>query len=85
MSIVQEKLTEVRVVSIVSKVKCDGCSATMAEEVVKVNFYDPDMDYSPSFNLMPGWVEIVKGQFDRRVKAHACGKCLGTRVEELLK
>jgi hypothetical protein len=84
MSIKQEKVTELRVISIISKLTCDGCAAVMSTEEVKVGFYNPDEKYDPAFNLAPGWVEIVKGQYGNRTKHHACGKCLGSRVEELL-
>ncbi len=84
MSIKQEKVTEVRVTAIISRLTCDSCAAVMEEQNTKVGFYDPADKFDPHFSLAPGWVEIVKGQYENRTKFHACGKCLGTRVEELL-
>ncbi len=84
MSIKQEKVTELRVTGIISKLTCDGCGAIMATEETKVGFYNPDDKYDPSFNLMSGWVEIVKGQYGNRVKYHACGKCVSNRLEDML-
>ncbi len=84
MSIKQEKITEVKVVAIVSKLTCDGCGSVMGAVETKVSFYEPDDKYDPAFNLAPGWVEILKGQYGQRTKYHACGKCLGTRLEELV-
>lgn len=85
MSIKQEKITEVRVVAIHSKVICDGCSAMMFEETHKVSMYYVEESYMPHFELAPGWVEMAKGQYGQRTYAHACGKCVDNRVEELLK
>ncbi len=85
MSIKQERVTEVKVVAIISKVTCDGCGAVMAEQTERVSYFDPGERYEASFELALGWVEMAKGQYGSRVKAHACGKCMDSRVGELFK
>jgi len=84
MSIKQEKVTEVRVVAIISRLVCDACGAVMEEKTTKTGYASEEDTFDVCFELNRGWVEIVKGQYGNRTKNHACGKCLDTRVGALL-
>lgn len=84
MSIKQEKITELKVIAVKYTVKCDGCGDKMMEETVNTNFYDPGEDLMPSVNLLSGWIEIVKGAYGNRTKAHSCPRCVERSVAALL-